>query len=146
MLTTALAALVLSTSSAAADDLALAVTLAGPSGVHERAVTLHDVQPGPQTGLVLQLPGGERYLFEVDMQPLAAPPKGGTQQLLLDMRLSKVEVNDDGATTTEVISQPRVVTMIDQPAMVQVGAAEDDGQGGQRLVRGLKIEMTYVSN
>lgn len=143
MLTTALTALLSISPSALADDLELGITLASRDGVHQRAVTLHDVTPGKQTGLLLELPSGERYLFALELELLAKPDERVTQQVMMSMELSRLEGDDDEHEVATVISSPRVITTVDQPAMVQQGATEDDGAGGTRLREGLKIEMVY---
>ena len=143
MITAALTALLLTSSAVRADDLELDITLASPAGISTRAVTLHEVTPGKQTGLLLELPGGDRYLFEMDLELLVQSQPRNPPQVKMAMALSRLEADSEGLERATIISKPIVITMVNQPATVQQGSTEGDGAGGTRLREGLKIGLLY---
>ncbi len=128
-----------------ADDLELTITLAGPSGEAMQAMTLHDVVEGRQPGLVLETPDGDRSRLELTLELLEKPRKRDRQQVLVVAEIYELQSTDEGQELATLVSSPRLVTMANQPASIQQGESEETGEGLGLLVRGMRVEMVYVT-
>ena len=145
MTTTLIAALLCSSGPAQAADLEVALTIADPAGDIFQELTLHDVVEGPQTGLVFVGPHGARARMDITLALPAKQREDQTQQVMISATVFDLETDRKGREIATVVSSPRIITTIDQPATISQGSCEDDGQGGTRLVHGVQIEMVYVS-
>ncbi len=141
-----LAALLLAPSSAVADDLQLELTLFSPDREYSRAITYHDIEDGPQPGLTVTTPDGERYRVDLDVTLLGPDDPERSVQVRYDVQLFEIETLRNGRGLAEVISRLRMVGVPNEPASVQQGTRMEDGEGGYVTASGFRIELLYLAS
>lgn len=140
MITLALAALLLAPR-AQADELQLELLLVGPSGEHRHSVTVDDPKPGRQPGLVLRGEGGDGVRVDLDVALLDKTEPEQTQQVMISAWIWTLGAPEEDVQVGTLVSQPRIITTIDQPATITQGERDADG----KLLSGVHLELVYRS-
>ncbi len=109
------------------------------------AVTFHDVEEGPQPGLLVEGPAG-RIRVEMDVSRFPAEHPDQTDQVQYDLEVWEHATDRKGRDKSEIISAPRLRANVDQPALVkQVARIPVDGPDGvEFLESSMQVELRWV--
>lgn len=89
-------------------------------GAEPVALTLSDVQPGPQPGIVVEAGEGHRYRVYVDLSD-AEPTAEGDETVQIDLRVEEDTEIRRGRWESSTLCRPRLLTRVDQEARITIG-------------------------
>jgi hypothetical protein len=122
-----LACLCLPITVAWADDIELVFTVTTAQGETTQAVTLHDVQEGTQPSVAVALADGRRMRLDTDISFQYDDDPALEPQLLWDLKIWASEPTKNGWEKAKLVSSPRVINRIEQPATIKQGQLDRDG-------------------
>ena len=133
--------LLLSAAAAHATDLDVSVTV--PGATHPTAVIFPDIvgDGAPLTSLLVTGDDGREWALTVSPELLEA------DRIRLDVRLEAIGTDRRGRQSREVVAQPRLITLLGEPATVSMGMRVPvTGEDGETAFvdQGLKIELVAV--
>lgn len=116
------------TSTAWADEIDLVFTVTTAAGSTQRAVTLRDVAEGPQPSVAIEVIEGRRMRLDTDISFRHADDLALETQILWDFDIWASTTDGEGREEGSLVSSPRIINDVEQPARIKQGQLARDGE------------------